>query len=96
MPTGDGCLYVAFWCRFTMKRIFCRFDRGPLDGLLKDLGVRFLNPLSYEKNPLLEQQGNDGNVVTMLVKVEGIGIGKKTESPFPFLKERGDEFLETS
>ena len=54
---GDGCLHMAFGV--INEEDLLRFDGGPLDGLLKDLGVRFLKSHFIGENPLLER-GNDG------------------------------------
>jgi hypothetical protein len=43
---GDGCLHMAFGV--VNEEDLLRFDGGPLDGFLKDLGVRFLNPIRRE------------------------------------------------
>jgi hypothetical protein len=78
---GDGCLHVAFGV--INKQDFLRLNRSPFHGPLKDSQVRFLKSHFIGENPLLER-GNDRECCNDVVKVERIGIGKKTESPFPF------------
>ena len=81
-PQRDGNLNIFFHV-IDKKNLF-GFDRGPLDGLLKDLDGWFLKPHLIGQNPFIKGPHN-GKFWEDIIEVEGIGIREKTKPPSPFL-----------